>query len=105
MGATLTVNFSLNGYTASLALEDDAGAVLLDKAGAVLEKLAALGAEPAQAMARAAAPAEAQPVEKICPVHGAKMRKREKNGEVWYSHKAYSPDGSEFWCRGKEVKG
>jgi len=36
-----------------------------------------------------------------CPIHKVKMKRREKNGGVWYSHKA--KDG---WCRGQaERKG
>jgi hypothetical protein len=31
-----------------------------------------------------------------CPIHKVSMRKWEKDGRVWYSHKA---DGE--WCRGK----
>ena len=31
-----------------------------------------------------------------CPIHKCKMKRREKNGQVWYSHK--TKDG---WCRGK----
>ena len=31
-----------------------------------------------------------------CPIHGCAMKRREKDGQVWYSHKV----GDE-WCRGK----
>jgi hypothetical protein len=31
-----------------------------------------------------------------CPVHQVHMKRREKDGPAWYSHKA--PDGT--WCRG-----
>ena len=59
----------------------------------------------------AAAPASPSPANnghaedssaKICPIHGAKMTRREKAGDTWYSHKAYRPDGTEYWCRGEE---
>lgn len=33
----------------------------------------------------------------ICPIHNIEMRRWEKNGKVWYSHK--TEDGS--WCTGK----
>ena len=32
-----------------------------------------------------------------CRIHGCAMRRHEKNGEVWYSHK----DAAGAWCRGK----
>jgi len=31
-----------------------------------------------------------------CPIHKVKMKRGEKNGRVWYSHK--TKDG---WCRGQ----
>lgn len=34
----------------------------------------------------------------ICPIHGCEMDKREKQGDVWYSHKL--PTGEH--CRGIE---
>ena len=44
----------------------------------------------------------ATPDTKVCPIHSVAMRRRTgKGGDVWYSHKAIGPDGSEFWCRGK----
>lgn len=32
-----------------------------------------------------------------CPIHAVAMKRHEKDGNAWYSHKA--PDGT--WCRGK----
>jgi len=34
--------------------------------------------------------------ENICPIHQCEMKRWEKNGKVWYSHK--TEDG---WCTGK----
>ena len=31
-----------------------------------------------------------------CPIHNVKMKRREKDGQTWYSHK--TKDG---WCRGQ----
>jgi len=31
-----------------------------------------------------------------CPIHGCAMKRREKDGQVWYSHKV-----GDDWCRGK----
>ena len=35
----------------------------------------------------------------ICPRHGVPMRRREKQGDTWYSHNV-GTDGEELWCRG-----
>jgi hypothetical protein len=37
--------------------------------------------------------------EPICPKHGVPMRKRERQGDTWFSHNAGS-EGEELWCRG-----
>ncbi|MGB8645440.1 MAG: hypothetical protein WCF84_09395 [Anaerolineae bacterium] len=39
-----------------------------------------------------------------CPIHNLEMRRYERNGEVWYSHKAQG-DRGEYWCKGKPPKG
>jgi hypothetical protein len=40
---------------------------------------------------------------KVCPVHpGALLRKHEKNGQVWWSHKV---EATGEWCRGKPAQG
>ena len=41
----------------------------------------------------------------ICPKHGAVMRKREKQGDVWYSHRVIDPaTAEELYCRGYHGK-
>ncbi len=35
-----------------------------------------------------------------CPIHNVEMPKHERNGEVWYSHRARGPNG-EYWCKGR----
>ena len=35
----------------------------------------------------------------ICPKHRVPMRKRERQGDTWYSHNA-GAEGEELWCRG-----
>lgn len=40
----------------------------------------------------------------ICPKHGEVMRKREKQGDTWYSHRVVADDGSEHFCRGYKSK-
>ncbi len=36
----------------------------------------------------------------ICPKHGAPMRRREKQGDEWHSHKLINGHGEEVYCRG-----
>jgi hypothetical protein len=36
-----------------------------------------------------------------CGIHGVKMSRRERDGQVWFSHR--TPDGG--WCRGKNGRG
>lgn len=40
----------------------------------------------------------------LCPKHQAPMRKREKQGDTWYSHQVTGPDGQELYCRGYKSK-
>jgi hypothetical protein len=36
----------------------------------------------------------------VCPRHGVPMRRREKQGDEWHSHKVIDPHGQELYCRG-----
>jgi hypothetical protein len=38
--------------------------------------------------------------EPICPVHNVVMQRREKQGDVWHSHKLIDDRGQERYCRG-----
>lgn len=41
----------------------------------------------------------------VCPKHGDVMGKREKQGDVWYSHRVIDPTtGEEHYCRGYDSK-
>lgn len=108
-GATLTFDFELSGYRATLALSGENGSDLLGKAGTVIETLTAMGAAPTASAVNGNGngAAEAEPETKICPLHHAPMKRRTgQGGDVWYSHRAMDPDtGAEYWCRGKERKG
>jgi hypothetical protein len=57
------------------------------------------GIEPARATTWQTTP-EGLP---ICPKHHVPMRRREKQGDVWYSHNVGS-DGEEVYCRGYPSK-
>lgn len=40
----------------------------------------------------------------ICPKHGEVMRKREKQGDTWHSHRVKDEQGNEHFCRGYASK-
>lgn len=40
----------------------------------------------------------------ICPKHGVPMRKREKQGDTWYSHPVEDGHGETHYCRGYASK-
>ncbi len=37
----------------------------------------------------------------ICPRHGVAMQAREKQGDVWHSHRIVTTGGEELYCRGR----
>jgi len=97
--ASCNVKFNWRGFDTMLTLRDTSGKALLDKMGAVLDTLEKLGAEPtgyrSNGQSREKQNGENDPG--FCQVHQCAMKRWEKDGRVWYSHK--SPDGS--WCKGK----
>ena len=42
--------------------------------------------------------AAAQPASNTCPIHHCEMKRFEKNGRIWFSHK--TDEGG--WCKGKQ---
>ena len=111
MEATFTVQATKDGYPCSLSISSADTKDLMIRALSALEWLKANGFEPP-----VKAPAQPQPTEAAkpaptlpdgtpdpawCPVHQVAMSRREKDGQVWYSHKL--PDGT--YCRGKPPKG
>lgn len=40
----------------------------------------------------------------ICPKHNTPMRKREKQGDEWWSHRVFGPSGEELFCKGYHGK-
>jgi hypothetical protein len=38
--------------------------------------------------------------EPLCPKHQVVMQRREKQGDVWHSHKVLDEHGTELYCRG-----
>jgi len=77
----------------------ESGAELLPRAQAAIAWLLEHGAQPGGNGRKGN---EQAPDTKVCPIHHVAMRKRTKNGDTWWSHRAVDPDtGQEYWCRGK----
>jgi hypothetical protein len=97
----VTVDVTFKGYNVTLTLRGDAGADVLPKLETALGWLAERGATPT-GNGRPGQEPEGEPDPSICPIHHVQMQRREKQGDVWYSHKAIDPEtGAEYWCRGK----
>jgi hypothetical protein len=95
---------SPDGFECQLTLRGESGADLLPRTVAALEWLSQKGCTPkgfkaAVAAVEAAIDAHPAPAngEAYCREHGCEMKRHEKNGQVWYSHK--HGDG---WCRGSQ---
>ena len=101
---------SAEGFDCMLTLRGESGGDLLPKTQAAIAWLQEHGAQPTRLPSGtiangngqpAAAPTlpDGSPDPAWCSIHGIAMTRREKDGQVWYSHK----DG-DGWCRGKDGK-
>lgn len=109
--ASWNVRYLLNGFDCQLTLRGVTGADVLVKSREALKWLADNGAEPTRLPSNSQAPATAAEPKRIpvlddgspdptwCPIHSVAMKRHEKDGTTWYSHKA-----GESWCRGKPAK-
>jgi len=99
------------GFVCQLTLRADSGIELLEKAQAAITHLLQTGCTPCDSMVfrpsnnghDSEAPHNGNGHldngngdNHTCPIHGVAMRRWEKDGRVWYSHK--NGDG---WCSGK----
>lgn len=109
--ASVNIKIMLRGYDCMLTLRAESGGEVLGKLDAAITWLSehdayptpprangngAHPAEPAPAPAQAPTLAGGQPDPGWCPIHGVSMTRRERNGEVWYSHK-----NGDSYCKGK----
>jgi hypothetical protein len=87
------------GYVCQITLRGENGKDLLEKAGIALAYLKEHNFLPDSGY-RKNGNGNGNSDGKMCPVHGREMKRREKDGSVFYSHKTES--GS--WCYGKVRK-
>ena len=83
------------GYFCQITIRGENGKDLLEKAGLALAYLAEHQYLPDNSYHK-----NGNSEVKICLIHQCEMKKHEKDGKSWFSHKA--EDGS--WCYGKERK-
>ena len=96
---------SPEGFICQITIRADSGKELLVKAQAAIAHLLEVGCTPCDNLTfrsrsngnHAETNAEGTSSTKVCPVHNVEMRRWEKNGKVWFSHK--QEGGS--WCTGK----
>ena len=84
---------SPQGFDCQLTLRGTDPAEVLKVGGDLMTRMAAAGCTPTNGHGGGNGNG-GKP--KVCAQHNAEMRRHEKNGQVWYSHK--TADGQ--WCRG-----
>jgi hypothetical protein len=84
------------GFTCQITIRGDNGKDLLEKAGIALSYLIEHGFTPDQKPNH-----RNNGGGKQCPIHQCQMKRYEKDGQVWFSHK--TNDG--MWCRGRKKSG
>ena len=81
------------GFVCQITLRADSGKDLLERANVALSFLLDHGYSPTDNNHNGKD-------SKWCPIHQCEMKRREKDGKYWYSHKL--DEGG--WCRGKPQK-
>jgi hypothetical protein len=111
--ASLTILVTLRGYDCQLTLRAETGAEVLGKLGQAIDWLSAHDGQPTPARANGNGSQQAEPASQPaaapaptlaggipdpgwCSIHNCAMQRRERNGEVWYSHK-----NGDVYCKGK----
>ena len=83
-----------SGFMCQITLRGETGKDLLEKAGLALAYLAEHQYLPDTSFRK-----NGNGDGKMCPIHQCEMKRRERDGKTWYSHKT---DGG--WCYGKQPK-
>ena len=97
---------SPDGYACKATISGELNDEFLLKAQEFLERLLrsqakGCGPEPVPEAEQKAAATTGQAADtRICPIHNVAMRRYEKDGRAWYSHR--TQDG--VWCSGKQTR-
>lgn len=93
-----------DGFVCQLTLRAENGKDLLEKANAAINWLKEHNYSPSDNNRYPKKQSSAKKVEnisgeppQICPIHQVEMKRWEKDGRIWYSHKVENG-----WCTGKE---
>jgi hypothetical protein len=93
--ASWNVRYSTpEGFSCQLTLRGENGSELLEKAGIALAFLLEHGYRPEQNQRTSH---NHSGDGKQCPIHQCEMKRYEKDGRSWYSHKLENG----LWCRGR----
>jgi hypothetical protein len=84
------------GFVCQITLRGETGKDLLEKANVAISFLLEQGNHPCENNNNHHSNGDTQ----TCPIHNCQMRRYEKDGRSWFSHRL--EDGS--WCRGKQNK-
>lgn len=100
--ASMTIRFYIDGFSILFTLRDLTGKSLLEKFPPVFQAIKKLGGKPYykdedEGDSRSNGGNEAV---KICSLHQVPMKHWSKDGRSWWSHKYFTPDGKEEWCKG-----
>jgi len=90
-----------SGFVCQVTLRGDKGSELLEKVNKVIEYLLQNNCQPYTNFRNGTIQSNTNSNNKKddaswCPIHKCHMRKWEKDGKVWYSHKVNGE-----WCKGK----
>ena len=111
--ASVNIKARVQGYDVMITLRGESGADVMPKLKKAIDWLVDNGAAPTgnsgngpakrqttQQATTTAAPTlpDGSPDPAYCPLHNIVMKRREKDGQVWHSHKV-----GDSWCRGKEA--
>ena len=87
-----------DGFTCQITIRGESGKDLLEKAGIALSYLIQQGYKPEENSRQPRHNHNQNQSGEWCPIHECELKRFEKDGKVWFSHKA--ADGT--WCRGKQ---
>jgi len=86
------------GFACQITIRGENGRDLLEKADIALKYLTEHGYTPDTYQRRNGN--KGNGATKQCPIHQCQMKRYEKEGKTWFSHKTDSGD----WCYGKQAK-